>query len=293
MKNLVLIHGRSQQGKDSIALKAEWLASLDGGLSKSGLRMPLAEEQIRFPYYGDTLIAMVEGKPPEQIADVIIRGEKSDASERAFIESTVREILDAAGVGDQQVRSELAPEVIKRGPLNWEWLQSGLKVIDRHVPFGSGASVALFTRDVYRYLTNEAIERRLHKGILEAIEPGVPTVVVAHSLGTVVAYKLLHEKGAELGWKIPLFITVGSPLAIKTIRKRLEPIGHPPCVGEWRNAMDERDVVALYPLDSKSFGIDPAIRNKTDVQNHTENRHGIAGYLDDPEVARWIHDAVA
>jgi hypothetical protein len=56
-----------------------------------------------------------------------------------------------------------------------------------------------------------------------------------------------------------------------------------------------RDVVALYPLDTKSFPLDPAnpaIENKTDVRNRTANRHGIAGYLDDQEVARRIYDAL-
>jgi hypothetical protein len=53
--------------------------------------------------------------------------------------------------------------------------------------------------------------------------------------------------------------------------------------------------VALYPLDTAHFPLDPttpAIHNKRDVRNRTRNRHGIAGYLDDKEVARWIYDAL-
>ena len=59
--------------------------------------------------------------------------------------------------------------------------------------------------------------------------------------------------------------------------------------------MDQRDVVALYPLDATSLPLDPsdpAVENKLDVRNKTENRHGIAGYLDDQEVARRIHAAL-
>ena len=61
------------------------------------------------------------------------------------------------------------------------------------------------------------------------------------------------------------------------------------------NALDQRDVVALYPLDSVNFPLDPAvpaIENKRDVRNKTDNRHGITGYLDDAEVARRIHEAL-
>jgi hypothetical protein len=59
--------------------------------------------------------------------------------------------------------------------------------------------------------------------------------------------------------------------------------------------MDERDVVALYQLNTKCFPLNPtnpAIENKTDVRNKTENRHGIAGYLDDKDVAKRIYDAL-
>ena len=59
--------------------------------------------------------------------------------------------------------------------------------------------------------------------------------------------------------------------------------------------MDNRDVVALHPLDTSNLPIypeNPAIENKTDVRNRTDNRHGIAGYLDDAEVARRIYNAL-
>jgi hypothetical protein len=66
-------------------------------------------------------------------------------------------------------------------------------------------------------------------------------------------------------------------------------------VSAWFNAMDERDVVALYPLDPTHFPLDPdtpAIENKTDVRNRTRNRHGVAGYLDNEVVARRIYRAI-
>jgi hypothetical protein len=54
-----------------------------------------------------------------------------------------------------------------------------------------------------------------------------------------------------------------------------------------------RDVVALYPLDKNNFPIQPAIDNNAAVRNKTDNRHGIAGYLDDPNVAKRIVQALA
>jgi hypothetical protein len=116
--------------------------------------------------------------------------------------------------------------------------------------------------------------------------------VVSHSLGTLVAYNLLHREGVNRRWNIPLFVTLGSPLAVRRIKQSIGRIGHHPCVGKWFNAMDHRDVVSLFPLDKKHFDIDPAIENKTDVDNGTENRHGIAGYLNDKTVANRVYEAL-
>ena len=203
---------------------------------------------------------------------------------------------------DDPVREQIAEvagdEVIQRGPLNWKWVHGILKAVDRFVPHGSGASIALFTHDVYEYLKNSAIREKIEEGVSKAIIPGAETVLVSHSLGTVVAYNLVRLKGKDRGWKIPLFVTVGSPLGISTVRKTLKsfaPARCPECVSKWFNALDQRDVVALYPLNPQSFPLDPAqpaIENKTDVRNGTTNRHGIAGYLDDREVASRIHSAL-
>jgi hypothetical protein len=60
----------------------------------------------------------------------------------------------------------------------------------------------------------------------------------------------------------------------------------------WFNAFDPRDAVALYPLDTEHFDVEPSIENKADVRNDTPNCHGISGYLSDKDVARRIYDAL-
>ena len=303
MKELVFVHGRSQQRKDAAALKAEWLGALNKGLAKSGLALPIPETQVRFPFYGDTLMDLIDGKSPAEAAKVIIKGTIAAADEatRQFVQDVLEEIKAARNISDAEVADEAKkvvaeeggdPRVAEKGPLNWGWVQGILRAIDNHVPGGSHKAVATFTSDVHHYLSNDAISGPLNDGVLQAIKPEVETVVVGHSLGSVVSYNLLKNKGEELGWKVPLYVTVGSPLAIKRIRTAMSPIKHPPCVGKWFNAMDPNDVVALFPLDKGHFNINPGIENKTDVNNWTDNQHGIIGYLDDAEVAKRIHDAL-
>ncbi len=298
-KQLLFIHGRAQENKDSVALKAEWIEALNEGLSKSHLNLPIPETDVRFPFYGDTLYDLVAGKSAQEAASIVVRGEDTDADEKRFIRSVIEEVRKKAGITDEQLAAIGGQEVIDRGPLNWEWLQTVLKAIDRHVPFGSGGSIALATKDVYQYLKNASIRQVIDTGVSAALTTGLETVVVSHSLGTVVGYNLLRQSGEAKGWRVPLFVTLGSPLGVSEIRKTVKslaaPTQCPTCVKAWFNAMDDRDVVALYPLTSAEFPLDPAdprIQNKTDVRNKTENRHGIAGYLDDKEVARKIYDAL-
>ena len=286
---LVMLHGRAQQGKDSKGLKAEWLKNWKDGLAAD---LPIAERDIRFPYYGDTLDGLVQNKPEEDVAEIVIRGTQANAAEQAFMSAVLEEVRKKAGITREDLIAVAGADVVQRGPLNWEWLQGILEAIDRKVPGASGASIALATYDVYQYLRNPVIRKRIDDGVKKAMEPGVPTVVLSHSLGTVIAYNLLKNEGRKLGWNVPLFITVGSPLAVTEI-KRTVGTDFPACVKKWSNAMDPRDVVALYPLDEGNFPVAPkVIENKTDVRNDTENRHGISGYLGDKVVAKWIREAV-
>ena len=84
-------------------------------------------------------------------------------------------------------------------------------------------------------------------------------------------------------------ITLGSPLAIRAISKRLEP---PkiirPSVGPWVNIYDKQDIVALNPLHSAVFAdFKPAIADFK-IHNDSENRHNIKPYLSNVLTAEKI-----
>jgi len=295
MKRLIFIHGRSQEDKDAVELKKTWIKTLTERWEKMGLSNPIEEERIRFPYYGDTLAQLCDGIPPEEAAKIVVRGATTSAEDNAQLSELLRTYYQSLDITDEEVEAELRNlepgNVRERGAANWGWVQAVIRVLDRHVP-GSGAIIALVTNDVHQYLTKDTVRITLERGVREAFDPEDENIVVAHSLGTVVAYTLLTKLSAQGGWRVPTLITLGSPLGINNIRMHLDPVAHPACVSEWFNASDPKDVVALYPLTSKYFPVDPAITDKRDVKNWTKNKHGIAGYLDDEEVARRIHEAL-
>lgn len=290
-RHLVFVHGRAQQGKDALALKNEWIMSLKAGLAKSGLKLPIDEDQIRFPYYGDTLDQMANGASADAAAKIVVRGLHLSADEEAFFKDYFAELLKAANVSDAVVDETLRGPPLDRGPLNWGWVQAILSVLDKSVPFASGTSVALFTNDVYQYLHRAELREVMDAGVRSAFVPDSEAVVVSHSLGTVVAYNVLGKQ-SHPRLKVPLFMTLGSPLAVKAVKNKLQEVAHPAVVDRWVNAMDERDVVSLFPLDSNHFNVFPEIKNLTHVDNFTENRHGISGYLSDEKVASLIHAAL-
>ena len=286
---LILIHGRAQQGKDPVKLKEIWIDSLKESLSKNGLELP-GELDIRFPYYGDRLDDLVNNKELQNLKkDVITRGVDSD-QEAQFFYDFLNEVADNAKIEEEAITKNYEGDVLEKGnPLNWEWIQAILRTIDEETGFGNEILKA-FTYDVFMYLTKPGIMRVINT-IIESEVDNNPCVVVGHSLGTIIGYNILRKNGSA---NVKKYVTLGSPLGLKSIKNRLEtPLVMPPCIkGGWFNAYDEEDYVALNPLDKSHFNIIPSITNKNDVKNRTDSRHGIEGYLDDKEVARVIYDSL-
>jgi len=283
---LVMIHGRSQGGKDPVALQGQWEEALEKGLGAAGLKRPSGVE-IGFPFYADRLDQLVEEVDADLLENITLKGGAPDTEEADFRAEFLQEVATGAGISDDDIMAEHPTGVVEKGLKNREWVHSILKALDK-TPLGTTA-IDTFTRDVYVYLAYSAVRKRIDEMVTAKIAG--PCVVLAHSLGTIVGYNVLRHTPATVD--VRRYITVGSPLGIRAVKKRLEtPLKMPDCTDGWYNAMDERDVVALNPLDQNNFPIDPAIVNKTDVDNFTENRHGIAGYLSDPDVARAVHEAI-
>lgn len=285
---LVFIHGRDQQGKDPVELQSEWRHTLVEGLTKIGLELP-DDIEILFPFYGDKLAELIQQLDAPLVADVVEKGAAADDKEAEFRGEILYEMAINSGISDAEIQANFAGLPQEKGPLNWEWIQAILRALDR-TPLGD-RSIDRITRDVYVYLTYNAVRKAIDAIVNSVFKTDGPYVVVGHSLGSVVGYNVLSKLATTK--LVRAYITVGSPLGIKAIKKQLDPpLAMPNCVSEWYNAMDDRDVVALYPLDAQNFPITPPITNKTNLDNHTDNRHGIVGYLGDSDVAKKIYQAL-
>lgn len=280
---LLLVHGRSQGGKNPVALKAEWLETLDEGLASAGVSLP-NEVKVDFPFYGDTLDSEVKRMATLELSDVSSMGSGENDAYARFMASVLTEVQQNAGLSDADIRAEMDSDVGAMGPENWEWVQAIIKVIDKRLPRLTNFTFEVFLRDVFLYLTNRTMRRKINN-VIEAELTNEPTVVVSHSLGTVVCYDIFKDREPK---NVKGFLTLGSPLGIKGISGHLGLLKHVSPTRQWYNAYDERDVVALNPLNDKHFPVAPAILNNNRLDNKTDNRHGIVGYLDDASVAAKI-----
>jgi hypothetical protein len=286
---LVFVHGRSQGGKNAEELRLFWEGCLDRAFFKAGLAWPKAAE-IVLPFYADDLDRMVEQVNSPLVTNVMLRGAPQVCDKELMRVEILKEMLDARGDANSEIEAHFAGQPRERGPQNWPWVLAMLRALDS-TPLG-GDAIDAITRDVWVYVTFGGVRAKID-AIVSAAIPTEPYVVVAHSLGTIVAYNILSGRTADLQ-PMPLMLTLGSPLGIRAISARLhKPLGMPAAVNAWFNARDRRDTVALYELDSDHFDIAPKIENYSDVDNFTDNRHSIDGYLADPVVARRIHAALS
>ena len=284
-KKMIFVHGRAQEGKDPDELKELWIKTLNQGLALSGLSLD-NDVDVRFPFYGDLLIELVNQFDLPLSDDIKIRGEDSiDKDFLKFQAAVLDDLRKKSGISDDQVGEEYEDDVLERGPQNWRWVRAIAKALDKNAGGLTSAAMETFLRDVYIYNKSSAVSQQINEIILSEMDDE-PAVIVGHSLGSVVAYNCMHQFPGSLS--VPLYLTIGSPLAIRNIRDQLSPIERPGGVSQWLNAYDNKDIVSLYPLDTENFPVEPPIINYSEVQNQTDNRHGIVGYLNNAFVSARI-----
>lgn len=294
----MLVHGRDPGGADADRIESLWLGSLNAGLEEAGLSLRVADDDASFVFYGATLEAMVGGGPPPPITVHAADGTVDPGSLAelpapvvGFALAVAREVLTAAGA---EVPVAVAEGVIADALV--EALAAALAAIDRLVPGLSGVVVLLLARDVYTYLHDDAVREVLDTGLAAALPADEPAVVVAHSLGAVVAYRVLRERSSATRWDVPLFLTLGSPLAVRAIRDVLAaeaPLRVPAAVSRWVDARDPLDLLAVHGLTPEAFPLEPgsAPIELLDVDNRAPRHHSAAAVLDDGKPAGYLADA--
>jgi hypothetical protein len=242
-------------GHDTIATRKMWMDALARGARSLVKDVPYVDDDVRVVWYADVL-------DPRSQAGCDYAAADPRARRDARTDEGVKTLMSIAGgllSALSEAVSDTASSVEVRGL----------------------AADASFLSDARRRC---AAEQRLGDAIGRARREGRPVILVAHSLGAVVAYDYLSSR-ADSG-VVQRFVTLGSPLGAAGLRSLLiggdstDVLAKPAGVTEWINIRHTDDNLAV-PV---SVARDTAVDRPTDEPDP----HELVGYLRGKLVAREI-----
>lgn len=277
-KTFIMIHGRANKPTSDI-LSAAWMSALNEGLHHySGVSIP-KNVPYEMCYYADLYY------------------------ETPLCEETNKEPYIPASPG--AICSYRAGRLDHVRRYAGEHINGSMKDIEhktRVFSSGSKAALNIVMEDLGEYYNNKHYKETLHRRLINLLEIYAEDeiILIAHSMGTIVAYNVLRELGrSPLHRHITVehFITAGSPLGLMSVQghilKEHGRLRTPSCVTQsWMNFSDYRDVVCVdarlyddYESNSRNY---IRVRDTLVHNDYPGNPHKMYGYLRTPELSEHV-----
>lgn len=313
MTKLIFVHGINNQGKSSEEIIEEWSTPLNKTLSLMGLDT-ISREDIEAPYYGDFLhqkskrdfnifkddsikhLTETEHRILAEMSEWALHDDLS-----GFVElQEPRKILDAQlnqpiyvpkgtlGINEYQDQKGNVKAVLHRKT------SIGIATfLSKNFPGIKGPVADIFLRQASVYLAQENVQKEVNDLVFEQVfknrDPKDKTVIVSHSLGTVISYFMIDEMLKH--YDVQALFTLGAPLGTRYLadynpkRERF-----PENIRKWFNCYDKRDFVSLNaPIIKERIGFD-GVSNSTEFDTSEEDRHSIVSYLSHKNLAKNIRE---
>ena len=286
---LILVHGINNEENTEQTIRDTWVDTIRMTAGKNAAWADNVMSRTIVPYYGKILDDLADG-----------RSNAVEAMGSANIPTDFRGLLDRAIIEIQQGKppSEIAVEwedensevaVAQGAGIHKRWLKVAARMIETLSPFRGRIALRVL-KQAHAYIENEHIAKEIDDFVRPQLANAGPSVIVSHSLGTIVSYKALRDlQRAGTPVESPLFITLGSPLTIDAVRDNFKrPRNRPANVAKWVNGTDPEDFIALHNAITKdNFG--PAVDiNISDIDNGHEDPHSISDYLSDKRISEEI-----
>jgi pimeloyl-ACP methyl ester carboxylesterase len=252
---ILLVHGRGMLGRDTALTRQLWFNGLKSGAATL-TRSPVIEERdVRVVWYADVL-------DPNSSEACDYGYDDPRARRAAKTDPGVKQMASIAG-GLFSLVSALTDDKEKGSELR------------------ALAADAQFLGDARKRCASEA---RLSAAIDRARAEGRPIILVAHSLGSLVAYDYLSTR-SDTGL-VQRFVTIGSMAGAPDLRRLLiggdstDAFTMPKSVRDWVNIRNEKDALAT-PL---AIGRDTLVVPPADEIDP----HEMVGYLRGSVTAREV-----
>ena len=293
-KVLVLIHGRKHKPLEA-DLKQLWLEALAHGIereygsnSKEAAALKIVNKE--FVCYGDLSNAFFAKRNRR-------RGKRyNPALDTASRHATLKKLkMYKTDQFTEQTYLSIRANwnaVRTRAYGGFAWLAGALRLPTWVIRF--------IMPDLYHYWKNKppfgpGVRSKMETPLLKAIVAEHDVMVVAHSLGAIVTYDVLAE-AAKSGYKHKLshFVTIGSPLGISYIQRRLRGWpNHLNNIVAWDNVSAKDDYVSLDRSIKDEFeGMGGSRRDhymfNLAVKDKKAHQHHATGYLIAPVVAKLL-----
>jgi hypothetical protein len=290
VSKVVFVHGVGKQYLSEDSLGRDVIPELLGGVRLAGGPVP-SPEDVGVAFYGDLFRprgTRAGSEPPYDEGDI-----ETDEEFALLMEWWVEAArVDPTVPGPDQVGA--------RGRVGWAASQAlridavraaldaltGSEymrgVLDRRLIGDLKQVVGYFTDDTVRRAARDRVAARI---------TGDTRVVVAHSLGSVVAYETLCDPTLNGGWDVRTLVTLGSPLGMRAVvLGRLDPPPEdgwavwPKPLRSWVNIADSTDIVAVVRDLRPAFG-----DRVTDVLVHNgSHMHDVTRYLTAVETGQAV-----
>jgi len=260
---ILLLHGRGQDATDQDGKKAAtlWESFLRSGLLNQSITAQ--DYDLEFGWYGDLL-----GKEGINFC-------------------THHEFLPQERLDQYHKYKHTA-------------IQTVFNALD-NLPFGKSYFLSQVMPDVKIYLSDQhnqcAINDRVEKALEKVVKEERPVIIIAHSMGSLVAYNILNRDSRIMPRiKDIELITIGSMLGMVGVRKAL--LGEymtfgivvPSSILRWANVVNIKDYLS-FSLNGKMFSQND-LNLPIDHRVSLQSGHDALGYLSSPEVAKLIKEAI-
>ncbi|MEV1067705.1 hypothetical protein [Streptomyces sp. NPDC050263] len=240
MADVVVVHGIFAERSSRAEMHDTWLAALREGLRNVRFR-EVDGLTVECVFYGHLYN---DGKAGPAWQYEI--GDLAPGLEEELLISFAESVDDPSRDRDKDQDQDQAEAAGKAAyaPRSVQWAIDKLQ--KRKFLGGTNAAILGLVKQVARYLRDPEFKNKVHAEFSAAMETG-PRLVIAHSLGSVVAYDWLRSNRPTSATTL---ITLGSPLGLRPVLRELHPYldscqaPWPVGIDTWVNVAAKEDAVA-------------------------------------------------